>query len=214
MNKLEFTFNFMVVCLMIGIYLGSYAYDNYGPVKRNLILGKPNNNITYSFSENQVCSETEKNYVRKAFDILENKTGVLNFKEVSLGNIQFNCSNEYNPDAYGVAEFYVNDYEIEGEIYFYDFWKYKVEKEYNIYEIHDKEKKHPFSYCPVNWKCYQEEGELYPDYPTIEIHEILHLFEFDDDYKNENSIMYYEIMSWEEKEIDEWIIEDLINTYS
>ncbi len=202
--------------ILIGIALAPYIFGNLSFTLKSF---QSQDIITYSFDQNNSCPENEKGYIRKAFQIIQNDTnGIIKFNESHNhnGDIIFECYDEYNPDALGYAEYYSDDNEIEGIIILYNFYKIYRRADDNIYYAEDDiDKNNPMKKdeCPKSWNCYLGEENKFPVYPSTEIHEILHLFEYEHN-NNTSSIMYFQKNYYNNDKIDDWIIQDLKERYS
>ena len=152
--------------------------------------------ITYNFeiipSKNgyYVCPDSEKDRLKKAFDLIENKTnGLVLFNEVSSsGDIKISCYGKKITSSF-FAGFVVNDGESnyqyqEDEI---------ISATLSFYGQNDIQNN--------NRNCLD-----------LELHEIFHIFGFEHN-KNRNSIMYSSQWGPCKYKIDDYIIEKLKNTY-
>ena len=194
-------FNWLIIIgIVIFVILFFYPMGTY-------ITGESNpnfyyflyDNIWYSFNSSNFCYGERAERIHRAFNIIENKTeGIISFEyepDETYGDIIINCYDEnFEEGIAGYGGQIV--YEGEREILWGEISLFPFEKEY--------------IYCE--------------DYPTEEIHEILHVFGFDH-IDDEKSIMHEGLdelilYEWEDdqpyvcQDIEIEIVECLKNIYS
>ncbi len=146
----------------------------------------PDNNISYSFTSFNFCYGERAERIHTAFNIIENKTkGILSFKykpDEDYGDIIIDCYDEsFEAGIVGYG----------GPIF------YEGEREILWGEISLNPFEEEYIYCE--------------DYPTEEIHEILHVFGFDH-INDEKSIMHKgldELILYEGEDDQPYVCQDI-----
>jgi len=141
--------------------------------------------ITYSFSSNFLCNADRINNIREAFSILhDNTNGLLSFVEGKDGDIVIRCFDDYaSTGEAGSSGASISE----------------------DYELSDG---------TVNFYLVPSGAIASCEtYPTLELHEILHVLGFRHDFSSEYNIMYL-ASSYSCRKLDTRIVECLKNVYS
>lgn len=171
MGNIWKTIAIVLLIFFVAFFVWIFIPVSHGDFEEQIITGESNpnflyfidSNISYSFDDLNPCSEERSNRIHLAFDILENKTdGLLSFENnFSENGIIFICSQEDSESG----EMAGNG----GPIY-YEGYRTIVSGEVSLFP-------------------YQEDEVQCEDFPTLELHEILHVFGFDH-FENNKSIMF------------------------
>lgn len=214
MGKLNFVLNLFLILILFGlvflggIYLylqfpsnsigltavfnaGEFGVENFSTEFPQFYPNMKFNHNVISYSIQESCAEDKILRMVRAFETLENVTGVISFNRLSAdADIQVFCEKQleekYNESYFILGEggakqiIQTRDYNIiqKGEILLYD-------------------SPHSVKYC---------------DWPNVELHELIHVFGFGHS-NNSNSLMYPYLESCDQK-LDSEIVESLILLYS
>lgn len=214
-NKKAGVFTFILIILVVGLlaYFGYIVYSNIpgDPERGSVSFENPtddvNENVNLSavnqfypnmkFNHKQIlytldinCPIKTKERMLMAFDELSSQVSVLSFKEVvSSPDIEVSCSEEDKPS---ISE----DYFVAGEG--------------GAKEIIQTGKFNVINGGII--LLYEDKEGLDCNYPSIELHELLHVFGFD--HSDEEGILMYPYLESCDQVLDTSIIEKLEELYS
>lgn len=170
-------------------------YDNYPNIKELHWGHMP---LKYFILNPQICGNRVVDQIIQSFDIIENETdGIISFERVyNEEDISVECFDRYDPNVSELVS--KNTYADSGVNYVFDDGVENVAAHGQI---------RLFKVTPGSYY-----GRCGKGYPVTIIHEILHLFGFEDTHKG-SSIMYLYVGLCLEK-IDKEIITQLKETYT
>jgi hypothetical protein len=178
----------------LNVILNSEANRTFvssSPVKQfNRNMKFNHNNISYSFLD---CTYDKQSRTKNAFDIISNETGIIYFTEVEKSaDIKILCSQTKKPSENLDSEYFIAGEGGPGEIIQTKNFNVILNGSVLLYSSNEK-----------TIKC---------SLPSIELHELLHVFGFDHS-SNESSLMYPYLTSCKQV-LDSSIIRDLKKLYS